>query len=139
MPKLNKATAKKVEAAEGGAFPVIPDGTYIAKLLKVKVAEGPKGPYWGWEYELCDNEEHNGGHQFNNTSLSEAALFRLNETFAAFGETPDTDTDELIGKKVRLRIGHRTAQSGAQQGEIVNDIKKVLPLEADDDEDKIPF
>jgi hypothetical protein len=143
LPKLNKETAKAVKEAEGG-FPVIPDGVYEAKLLKCTVSEKPGASgfhYWNWEYILEGNEEHDGSHQFNNTSLSPKALFKFNETFAAFGVPSTTDSDELISKKVRLKIGSRTIQDGARKGELGNEIQKVLPLadEAGDEAEETSF
>jgi hypothetical protein len=144
MPKLTKEMAKQVKKAESG-FAVVPDGVYEAKLLKVTPSEkpGPSGShYWNWEFILEGNEAHDGSHQFTTTSLSEKALFKFNEVFAAFGVPPDTDTDELYGKKVRLKLTSRTIQTGARQGELGNDVLKVLPL-ADESEDEgseeIPF
>lgn len=145
MPKLNKETAKAVGKAEG-SFAVVPDGVYTAKLLKCSVSDkaGASGAhYWKWEFVLDGNDKYDGSHQFLNTSLSDGALWKMNEVFSAYGVKPDTDTDELIGKSVRLKLSSRTIQGGARQGEQGNQIDKVLPLEGGngeaDGDDEIPF
>lgn len=130
MAKLNKEMAKAVDAAQDG-FELMDDGVYHFRLRDVDpTGEGPKGPYWVWEFE-CVEEPYKSRRMWNNTSLSEAARGIFKATFKAFGVPVDTDTDELTGKLVRLVIGHRTIQSGAREGEVANDVKRVLPPESD--------
>lgn len=139
MPKLNKTVAKKVADAESVDFEAIPDGIYAAKLLSVTVKEGKESgqPYWSWEFEIDDeaNDKHNGSHQWVNTSLSDKALWKMNEVFTAFGVSSDTDTDELCGEYVRLVVSQRTIQAGARAGQLGNNVDSVLPLEDDGDEE----
>jgi hypothetical protein len=137
MAKLNTETARKVEKAEDGFKPV-PDGVYVLELREdVEVGEGGKGPYWKWTFEVP--ETHDGkdldyaGRRFwTNTSLSEAAFFKLKETFAAFGVPTDTDTEDLVKKRVKAVIVTGTIQQGARKGEERSEIQRLLPLDADD-------
>jgi hypothetical protein len=123
-PKLNAAMAKKVGAATS-SFTPIPDGTYTVTLKSVDVKTGPAGPYWKWTFTVDPGKRQ----LFLNASLSEEAQWRLNEVFKAFGAAPDTDTDELLGQKIRVQVGTRTIQAGARAGELANDIIKCLPAE----------
>lgn len=137
MPKLNSKVAKKVEQQESsGGYEPIPPGPYTLRLRSVDVKEGAKGPYWVWEFEIPEGAEEYAGRRFwMNTSLSEAALWKLKEVFAAFGESPDTDTDELCGERVTGYIVQRTIQAGERKGELANQIDRVVPFEGDADAD----
>lgn len=139
MPKLNADTAKKVEQAED-SFKPVPDGVYILELREdVEVADGPKGPYWKWSFEIPEAHEgkdleHAGRRFWTNTSLSADAFWKLKETFAAFGVSPDTDTEDLVKKRVKAVIITGTIQSGPKKGQERNEIDKLLPLDAEDPE-----
>lgn len=136
MPKLNTSTASKVEEAEDGFKPV-PDGVYIVELREdVEVRESEKGTYWSWVFEIP--EEHDGeklahaGRRFwNNTSLSETAYWKLKETFAAFGVSADTDTEDLVKRRVKAVIITEIQQRGKNKGREQNAIDKLLPLNGD--------
>jgi hypothetical protein len=133
MPKLNTATAKAVDSAEDGFKPV-PDGVYIVQLMEdVDVKEGAKGPYWRWTFEVP--KEHEGVEQefagrrfWTNTSLSEQAYFMLKKTFEAFGVPVDTDTEDLVGRRVKAMVTIKTINGGARQGQLGNEIGNLLPL-----------
>ena len=62
----------------------------------------------------------------SSASLSEAALWKLKETFDAFGEDPSTDTDELVGRRAKAIVIQRAIQSGARAGEIADQIDKLM-------------
>jgi hypothetical protein len=141
MAKLTKAMQKEVESADSGFTP-LPDGVYHAVLKDVDpTRSGAKGPYWSWEYEIIEDlelevETEGGGKktvrtkgrkQWNNTSLSQQ--WSLKQTFDAFGVSVDTDTDELIGKPVRLVLSQRTIQDGPRKGEVTNQIDRVRPAD----------
>jgi len=118
-----------VRDAEDGFAPV-PRGVYIVKLVgEVEVAEGQKGFYWKWTFEIPEGEQYAGRRFWLNTSLSEASYFKLKETFAAFGVDTDTDTADLEGKKVRAMVSMSTIQRGARQGQLGNNLDRVLPLD----------
>jgi hypothetical protein len=130
MPKLNKKQAKEVGDAEGG-FDLLDDGVYHARLRSVEVSEnaGPSGAhYWKWEFEVVE-EPYINRRLWTNTSLSEAAAFKLKEMFDAFGEDTDTDTDELCGRIVRLVVSTRTIQEGARKGDNANQVDRVSPAD----------
>jgi hypothetical protein len=136
MPKLNKKQAKEVGDAAGG-FDLLDDGVYHARLRDVEASEnaGPSGAhYWTWGFEVVE-EPYINRRLWTNTSLSEAAAFKLKEMFDAFGEDTDTDTDELCGQVVRLVVSTRTIQGGSRKGENANQIDRVSPA---DDEFEAP-
>lgn len=129
MPKLTKTKAKQVEES-GGTFEPLPPGVYHVRLVDVDASrEGPSGPYWSWEYDVVE-DGHVGRKLWNNTSLSDAALWKLDETFSAFGMGADTDTDELLGKVVKAVVSIRTIQEGARKGEPANQIDRLTPADS---------
>ena len=125
MPKLNAKTAKAVEKTEGGTFAPVDPGIYHIRLRDVTAKPGPKGVYWAWEFESVEPDVR--GRFWVNTSLSDAAHFKLKETFEAFGVEPNTDTDELLGKVVRGQVTITTIQKGPRTGELTNSLDKLLP------------
>jgi hypothetical protein len=136
MPKLTTDVAQKVDKAESGFQPV-PEGVYILQLMEdVEVKEGAKGPYWRWTFEVPKEHEgeeleHSGRRFWTNTSLSEAAYFKLQEAFRAFGVPTDTDTEDLVGRRVKAVVVMRTIQQGQRKGELSNEIAELLPLDSD--------
>lgn len=137
MPKLDDTKAAAVDQAEDGFKPV-EEGVYILQLMEdVDVKEGDKGTYWRWTFEIPKTHEGedlpNAGRRFwTNTSLSDAAYFKLKETFGAFGVPTNTDTADLVGRKVKALITQRVIQGGQRKGEIGNEISKLLPLSHDE-------
>lgn len=135
MPKMNQATAAKVAAAESESFEALPEDRYLARLRSVEAKDGQAGVYWRWEFEVAEGPYENR-RLWVNTSLSERALWKLNEVFSAFGATPDTDTDELCGKVVALNVTQRVIESGSRKGEIGNNVERVSAADdASDDAD----
>lgn len=138
MAKLNQAVAEQVDNAEDG-FKPIPEGVYIVQLMAdVEVGEGKRGPYWKWAFEIPAQHEgedvqHAGRRFWTNTSLSSDSFWKLKEAFTAFGVSTDTDTEDLVGKRVKAHIGVEVAKGGSRQGEPVNTIKKLLPLDSESD------
>lgn len=129
MPKLTNDMAKAVEEAESGDFEAIPEDIYEAVLDgEVEANDGPKGLYWKWTFKVT-TEGYDGRKLFLNTSLNEGARWKLKEVFEAFGMPTDTDTDDLIGKPVKLQVVQRIIGAGNRKGEIGNEIRQVLPLE----------
>lgn len=129
MPRLSNETAAKVEDAEDGFKPLDP-GIYVVQLMEdVEIKEGKKGIYWKWTLEIPEGLENAGRRLWTNTSLSEAAFFKLKEMFSAFGVPTSTDTEELVGKKIRVQVKQVTINGGARAGELGNEIEKCLPLE----------
>jgi hypothetical protein len=145
MAKLNEEKATEAKNASTGFTPM-PDGTYRFILKDVDpTREGPKGPYWSWEFECIEpepvevlDEESGetkemkilGRKQWNNTSMS--AMWSFNQTFEAFGVPTDTDTDEILGKPCLLVLSVRTIQSGARKGELTNQVERIKPADPED-------
>lgn len=134
MPRLDAGTAEKVANAEDGFKPVDP-GVYVAYLAEdVTEKQGQKGFYWRWVFVIdeLDNEgnpqQFAGRKLFTNTSLSDAAWFKLKEMFAAFGVPTESEANELVGQKVRLQVKTVVIQQGNRKGEVGNEVAKALPL-----------
>lgn len=140
MPQLNPEMAATVNETEGGSFQPLEPGLYLCNLREVEVREGKKAPYWRWTYEIAKGEPNASRRFWDNTSLSAAALWRLNAVFAAFGVPAGTDTDALLGRRVLLRIGVTTIPAGDRAGETTNEVKEILPApQAPDSDEDSPF
>jgi hypothetical protein len=136
MPKLPAKVAKEVDSTEAaGSFAPIPPGLYAAVLKEVELKDGTNGPYWVWMFEIPEGYEYEGRRFWNNTSLSEKSRPFLKKVFDAFGVPAGTDTDELCGQWVTLRIGNRVIKEGERAGETANTVSEVLPYDEDADED----
>lgn len=140
MPKLDKKTAAAVAEQESQSFEPIPDGIYTAKLLSVEARESRAGnPMWTWELEI-DEGDHKGRRQWVNTSLSENAQWKMKEVFDAFGYTTDSDTDEMVGDRIKIAVSTRVIESGSRAGQKGNNVDRCLPLgDSDDDDDDDAF
>lgn len=131
MAKLNKGMAKKTAEASSN-FEPLEDGAYHVRLTKVDTDRtGGAGPYWSWEFDVVEPGDYEGRKLWNNTSLSEQALWKLNEAFKAFGVDTDTDTDELLGQVCKAIVSTRTIPSGARKGELGNQVDKLIPKDPD--------
>jgi hypothetical protein len=53
---------------------------------------------------------------------------RIKEFFGAFGFTPDSDTDEVVGEQCVVLIGQETQQMGRNAGKIVNTVNGLAHL-----------
>lgn len=128
MPRLTPTLANDVnKAAESSGFTPLEPGTYRARLTKVDAKQSRNNnPMWVWEYEVL-SEPYAGRKQWNNTVLTDKALWKVAETFAAFGVPVETDTDELIGCTVQLEVTQRTIEAGARAGQIGDNVERVLP------------
>lgn len=132
MPKLSKAAAKKVDEAES-SFDLLDDGVYHVRLRQVTVSEnpGPSGAhYWSWEFEVIE-EPYIGRRLWNNTSLSDAAAFKLKEAYDAFDAEVGSDTDEILGDACRAVVSTRVIQQGARKGENANQIDRLTQADPD--------
>lgn len=131
MAKMDKKHQKQTDEAAGG-FEPLPDGAYHLRLNQVdSEREGPSGPYWSWEFDVVEPGDYTNRKLWNNTSLSEAAAFKMKETYDAFGVPYDTDTDDMCGQVVKAIVSIRTIQSGARKGEPSNQIDKLVPKDPD--------
>lgn len=143
MPKLPQEEAAAVDEQEVQSFEALPEGIYLASLIEVEVRPGNVADYWSWSFGdlvLMDVEPPKPypGRQWVNTSLSENARWKMKEVFEAFGVSPDTDTDELIGEPVRLVVTQRVIEKGAKMGQLGNNVDAVLPAEPDEDDEPEP-
>jgi hypothetical protein len=129
VPQLNKKQAAETAKAEG-SFEPLDDGVYHVRLAGVEVKEGKNGPYWAWEFEVVQ-EPYVNRKLWTNTSLSEAAAWKVKEAFDAFGVGTDTDTDELVGQVCKAAVSSRVQQEGAGKGQTRNQVDRLLL--ADDD------
>jgi hypothetical protein len=139
MPKLDKEQAKRVEDNDG-SFPPLEEGMYVGTLMEVRVSDQPGDsgyPFWTWifsELFAADDEDWDNptstvpGSAFHVTSLSPKSEFKMAETFQAFGVPADTDTDDLIGEKIRLYMEQRVIEKGPRAGQIGNNVANLFPL-----------
>lgn len=138
MPQLNDSTAQKVADAEDG-FALLDPGVYLVQLVEVEVKKGDKGPYWAWRFDIPEGLAHSGRRFYENTSMSEAAFFRLKGVFAAFEVPTTTNTDDLLGRQIRLVVGHETINKGPNMGKLRNCIDKLLPKDGPTGTDEETF
>ncbi|QOR55591.1 MAG: hypothetical protein VM34scaffold347_2 [Phage 66_12] len=126
MPQLNQAKAAQVDSVEnrGG---VLEPGVYELKLKEVEARPGKTAPLWTWVFEIPQGLPGAGRTFFHNTSLSDAADWKLQEAFNAFGVPSSTDTDVLIGRRVKALVTKNIAEQGKRQGQFVNSIQELLP------------
>jgi hypothetical protein len=143
MPKLNKEQAKQVANAQeqGGGF-LLPEGRYAARLRSVTERMGSEFPYWDWEFEAIHDEEGNPhpGRQWNRTSLSPKSSGFLKASFNAFGFSPDSDTDEIVGEWAVLYLSQEIQAQGLNAGKKRNVVDRVAtfdPAEWDFDPDTV--
>lgn len=137
MVKLDKAAAKAVNDAEGTEYEPIPPGYYQVRLSSAALSDkaGASGHHYiRTEWEVADGE-HENRRLFSNLSLSPKAAFKLKEFFGAFGVSPDTDTDELIGHSVTAHVKVSTINSGDRMGELTNEMGKLSPAQSEGDAD----
>lgn len=131
MPQLAKDKAEAVNENEGSSFEAYPEGIYQATLTDVESKEGPAGEYWSWKFSECvsvEDDQKFPGSLWVNTSLSDAAEWKMKEVFDAFGVPANTNTDELLTKPVWLAVSQRTIEKGSRMGEIGNNVERVMPV-----------
>lgn len=118
MPKLTDEMAKKASDAEDG-FKMPDPGKYRAKLTECELHEGQNAPYLRWTWQLVDHTAR----VWDNTSMSDAAIWTVKRAFSALGADLTTDTDELIGSEVILTLSHRD-----YNGKVQLDVQDIEPL-----------
>lgn len=133
MPKLSPQLATQVdEAAESSGFTPMEEAAYQARLTEVQAKNSSNNnPMWVWIYEIIGladgTRKYRGRKQWDNTTLTEAAMWRVGKTFEAYGVPTDTDTDELIGCTVTLHIAQRQIQAGSRAGQMGNNVERIEP------------
>lgn len=132
MPKLNETIAAKVD--EGGGSGALEEGIYIVELAEVEARPGHVAPYWCWILDVVDDPELNstgrGRRLWHNTSLSDQALWKVSEAFEAFGVPANTDTDDLIGQRVKALVSRKVIEQGKRAGTIGNNVEALMSLQA---------
>jgi hypothetical protein len=96
--------------------------------VDVEARPGKAAPLWVWIFKIPDGDVNQGRQFWHNTSLSEAASFKLKEVFSAFRVPTNTNTDHLIGKRVKALVTRQVAEQGKRQGQFVNAIQELMPL-----------
>jgi hypothetical protein len=127
MPQLNETYASGIDE-QPQSVGVLEPGVYEAVLVEVVAKPGKVAPLWSWRYEVAPGQVGEGRTMFNNTSLSEEARWKMKETFDAFGVPANTNTDRLLGQRVKLLVAKVIAQQGKRQGRFVNEIQEVMPI-----------
>lgn len=138
MPKLTEEKAKQVSESANGAS-ALDEDIYTCRLMGVEAKESKAGSvYWSWEYQV-DDGPFKGRKLWDNTSLSDAAVWRLDKVFEAFGEPTNTDTDDLLGRLVDLQVEQQIIESGARAGEVGNSITRVFASSAPTADEDLAF
>lgn len=151
MPKLTPQDQQKAAQAPEmttGEFEPLKPGKYLATLLSVDARESAAGnPMWVAEFGELYNADgvRQPGRQWYNLNLPTSptppasytkgaekweqyqtmCAVRIRSFFDAFGYSVDSDTDELIGDSVVIRVAQRTIQQGPRAGEVTNSVEGV--------------
>lgn len=158
MPKLAKKMAAAAASAEisTGDFPLLDPGYYYAQLNEVEVLDGNYAPRWNVSFfnlHKAETGESVTGRQWYNINVPETgpapanytngdkkwaafqsmSLGQLHGFFDAFGYSTDSDTDEMIGEWVKLKVGIEVIKSGNRQGEKTNRVKSLSAVPDDFD------
>lgn len=101
----------------------IPEGEYLVKVAEVTQEEGDKAPYLKWVFEVAEGKSE-GGKLYNNTSLSEKALWNLKTMLEALGvEIPDDEfeiePEEMIDLELMVSVELETFE-GKKRPKIVD-------------------
>ena len=156
MPKLNKQAYEAVNNAEefSGDFSPLEPGKYVGVLIEVDVQEHPNHAnvmVWNAIFAEIHDLEGNKkpGRQWHRLNVildrkMPATYQKDQETwdkfvgvsdaqvkgfFTSMGYTVDSDTDEMIGEAVILKLGIRTIQSGQRAGEKANNVQRLISIE----------
>ena len=127
MPQLNEAVAAGIDETKstGG---ILEPGVYEAILVEVVAKPGRVAPLWSWRFEVAPGQVGEGRTLFDNTSLSDEARWKFKQMFEAFGVPANTDTDRLLGQRVKLLVAKQVQQQGKRQGMWGNTVQEVMPV-----------
>lgn len=110
----------------------IPIGEYQVRVVKTEIRQGPKGDYINWELAVTAPAEFNERRLWLITSMSPAALFRLQGVLEALGESPealegqfDLNLAKYVGKTAIAVVNIEE-----YQGEERNRVTDLLPVNA---------
>jgi hypothetical protein len=130
MPKLDRATAIMVNKADTSGRALLPEGEYLAKLVKCTVSsknDRNGNKYWVWEFEVVEEGDFKGSKLSVNTGLAENQHWFMKLVFEAFGAKPNVDTDTLLGHEVTLVVDQHEISGGARKGKLANGIVSLMP------------
>lgn len=141
MPVLDKAKARSVKNAEGGAK-LVADGEYKLQLKKCVVSskkDRNENEYWIWTFEITGafdaaNEKYKGTQHRVNTGMAENQEWFLQMFYDAFEVPYTTNTDKLVGKEIAGVLEQQEISSGSRKGQLRSNITSVRPLSAVEDE-----
>ena len=129
----------KIEKSE---YVTLDTGTYTATVASIYPAEGKFGPQLEWKFAL---DPEGAMKAWTSQAYSpKSKLFAWAR--AILGEAPETlDTDDLIGKPVRLSVLTKTHDDGSEYNKVDAVLapragQKAKPLpEADELGEEVPF
>jgi hypothetical protein len=105
--------------------PLLAPGVYDGVLWKVTERKNAYGAWWwDWAFAIAGDERLVHFYvSLRRGDTYEFGLQKMRQAFDAFGVSPDTDTDELNGRKVRLEVVQREDRYGV----LGNRVDRVLP------------
>ncbi len=118
-------------------FELLPQGIYELEVQKIDVRhpkEKDGAEYFNIDLVVCGDDDYDGRHVFTNISTGETSLGVMMNFLMALGFTENTlmdednpfilDPEDLIGLRLRAKVGIKTSQEYDDQ----NVIKKyVMP------------
>lgn len=138
MPKLNAAVAQQAAENKSDDFEALPPGVYRVRLREVEAAQSQNNnPMWKVTLDVVDDEFKNR-RLWTNVTLTEKAMFKVAEFFAAFGVPTDTDTDDMLGSECKASVSQRIIPTGNRAGEMGNNVDRLLPLDENKGADIAP-
>ena len=124
MPKLDEEKAAHVDLQVAWVPPPpLPDGWYTGTLLEVLARSTRAGSRW-WDWVF-----HAEGREltfYTKLANEDWAWQKFKMAFNAFGVSTETNTDELVGRQVRLRVSQEPDDRSF--GELVNKVVRLLPV-----------
>lgn len=130
MPVLPAALSKQADESDSKAFEAFDPGVYSGRLSKIeaKKAAATSNPMWALEFDqiLDMDGDKKPGKLFTNLVLIDSVAWKIGQFFDAFGVPSNTNTDNLVGHRIRLEVGQRVATQGKREGQLVNEVGAFL-------------
>lgn len=109
----------------------LPPNTYTAKVTGCKTgkSKNKQTPQIEWEFTI-EGPTHTGRKFFDNTFLSEKALFTTKRLVVGVGAAFDKtgfNTEDCLGKRVVVVLGQETNVDANGKNRINNTIDKITP------------
>lgn len=123
------------------SFDLLPEGWYIAKLIKVEEKQVGGYDKLGWRWEIIDGEYKTRwifGDCFARLDQSDGCTWRRWQE--ALVERPisideDVDTDDVINTMAQVYVRHRSYEKDGETkwvAELADDVDSVQPMSVDD-------